>query len=372
MSPEYLRRRQILLAQGVPPEEITKMLGLPSGSGQPMDMAAIVRDRGGEAQPAQPVQQAPVPVAAPQGEMDPAQQAQAMQAAAQQRAQEVMAQSQQATIDPRLAALYEQRRQRITEDEGELDEEKKKSVWDAIAQAGFSMAQSESPYFMAALAQGMQAGLTGYNENKAKRAEKKARLQEQSENATIEEIKGEESAKSAALQRVVQERQLAAEELKSSQAALELAIESGTAQSKIDDLKTRAAIAAKTLAQMDEKFAMEKAESRARVSSMNRSNRGGGGDNELAKYMFKRNVEAVDAADKAFRAALVKQETAKYKAMSNPDDSAAIAEMNAARVEAAAALENARRLGVPGLERYKLRGGPGGGSVAASDPLGLR
>lgn len=371
MNPEYMRRRQILLAQGVPPEEITKMLGLPSGSAQPIDMAAIVRERGGETQPAQmaqPEQVAQAPVAAPQGEMDPAQQAQAMQAAAQQRAQEVMAQSQQATIDPRLAALYEQRRQRITEDEGELDEEKKKSAWDAIAQAGFAMAQSESPYFMAALAQGMQSGLTGYSEAKAKRAEKKARLQEQKENATIEEIKGEESAKASALQRVVQEKQLAAQELQSQIDTLKLARDQAESarDKQVLDLKIRGL-------EMDLKVKQANiAQSYASAAASNRSNRGGGGDNEIAKYMFKRNVEAVDAADKAFRAALVKQDTAKYKAMSNPDDSAAIAEMNAARVEAAAALENARRLGVPGLERYKLRGGPGGGSVAASDPLGLR
>jgi hypothetical protein len=90
-----------------------------------------------------------------------------------------------ATIDPEIQELLSNRSKRYETELSNVDKDRKQATWMAVAQAGMKMAQSQSPYFMQALASGMEAGLEGFSEAKAKAAEKKARLQDAKEDLVI-------------------------------------------------------------------------------------------------------------------------------------------------------------------------------------------
>ena len=104
-----------------------------------------------------------------------------------------------ARMNPEEQALIAERRARNQKEMAELEEEKKQSGWDALARAGLAMAQSNSPYFMQALASGMEAGLEGLDAAKLKRDEKRSRLQAAEEDARLAEIRGKQSAQDRAL-----------------------------------------------------------------------------------------------------------------------------------------------------------------------------
>jgi hypothetical protein len=90
-----------------------------------------------------------------------------------------------ATIDPEIQELLSNRSKRYETELSNVDKDRKQATWMAVAQAGMKMAQSQSPYFMQALASGMEAGLEGFSEAKAKAAEKKARLQDAKEDLVL-------------------------------------------------------------------------------------------------------------------------------------------------------------------------------------------
>lgn len=91
-------------------------------------------------------------------------------------------------IAPEVQAVIDDRLKRYAEDILNVDKDRKQAVWMAIAQAGMKMAQSQSPYFIQALASGMEAGVEGYSDAKAKAAERKARLQEAKEELTMKAV----------------------------------------------------------------------------------------------------------------------------------------------------------------------------------------
>jgi hypothetical protein len=93
-----------------------------------------------------------------------------------------------AKIDPETQNLINERLERYGSQITEADKDRKQATWMAVAQAGMKMAQSQSPYFMQALASGMEAGIEGYSEAKAKAAEKKARLQDAKEDLAMKAI----------------------------------------------------------------------------------------------------------------------------------------------------------------------------------------
>lgn len=92
-------------------------------------------------------------------------------------------------LSPEEAQIFKNREERYKTEEADIEKDRKDAVWDAIMMAGLKMAQSQSPYFAAALAQGMEAGLTGYNESKAERAKRKALLQDRKESSALDQIK---------------------------------------------------------------------------------------------------------------------------------------------------------------------------------------
>lgn len=88
-------------------------------------------------------------------------------------------------IDSETKELINKRNARYETELSDVDKDRKQATWMAVAQAGMKMAQSESPYFIQALASGMEAGIDGYSEAKAKAAEKKARLQDAKEELVL-------------------------------------------------------------------------------------------------------------------------------------------------------------------------------------------
>ena len=137
---------------------------------------------------AQGVEVAAPPVQQPRIQMDPTglQPMARVGLARAQADEEIARAAREAAVPEKVEQALGMREKRIEEGLQEVEEDRKKAGWEALAMAGFKMAQSQSPYFMSALAAGMEAGLTGFNAKKAAAAERKARLQEQQENAVLE------------------------------------------------------------------------------------------------------------------------------------------------------------------------------------------
>jgi hypothetical protein len=124
-----------------------------------------------------------------------------------------------ATIDPEIQELLSNRSKRYETELSNVDKDRKQATWMAVAQAGMKMAQSQSPYFMQALASGMEAGLDGYSEAKAKAAEKKARLQDAKEDLVLKAKELRDQAVKEAIDARVASKQAA---------AADVALESGS------------------------------------------------------------------------------------------------------------------------------------------------
>ena len=75
--------------------------------------------------------------------------------------------------------------QRTEAEIADVGKERKQQYWMALAMAGAKMAQSQSPYFATALAEGLESGLTGFNKARADASEKKARLQTRKEDLIL-------------------------------------------------------------------------------------------------------------------------------------------------------------------------------------------
>lgn len=151
-------------------------------------------------------------------------------------------------VDPEYKKLLEDKIEDTTKDIINVDKDRQQAIWMAIAQAGMKMAQSQSPYFMQALASGMEAGLDGYSDAKAKAAEKKARLQETKEGLGLKMIEARIKAQADARDAYVQSLQGAAalRSLTSDAIKGEILAESAPALAKAPDLQnqqTRAQIA---------------------------------------------------------------------------------------------------------------------------------
>ena len=97
-------------------------------------------------------------------------------------------------VSPEMEALYAAREARLGKEEERIGKDEKRAAWDALAQMGFKMAQTTSPYFATALAEGMQAGTTGYNAAKIDAAERKAKVLDGKENVALARLKDRQAA----------------------------------------------------------------------------------------------------------------------------------------------------------------------------------
>lgn len=373
---QMLRRLRPELGN-LPDAQVAAMFGENEPSTTPIDMAQLIP----QAQtvtpaapaPMQPVQiQAPEPtqeqLAPPQvmpDENDPMAAVQAARAEQQARlAQNIQANQRmlqeaeaKAAVPEEIQQLLAQREARYTQEQENIDKDRKGAVWDAIAQAGFKMAQSQSPYFASALAEGMSAGLEGYDEAKAKAAEKKARLQDQKEQIALDRYDALTKARAAAREQLTAGYKLTADQMALANADDEAVLNAATMGAKISEAKSKAKVA-----EVGAEYAERDAQSQLalRQAQIYASQRSGGGGDSVNEKLFLRQYDAAQEAAKDFENALAEQDAAKFAAMADPENPELLGKMNAARIKAAAALRRAKSAGVPGLERYSLRGGPAG------------
>lgn len=148
-------------------------------------------------------------------------------------------------VDPEYKKLLENKIEDTTKDIINVDKDRQQAIWMAIAQAGMKMAQSQSPYFMQALASGMEAGLDGYSDAKAKAAEKKARLQETKEGLALKMVEARQKAQADARAAYVASLQGAGalQELESGAIKGEILAESAPALAEAPGLQNKQTIA---------------------------------------------------------------------------------------------------------------------------------
>lgn len=137
------------------------------------------------------------------------------------------------TISPEMQKLIDDKLERYGIQLTQVDKDKQQATWMAVAQAGMKMAQSQSPYFMQALASGMEAGIDGYSEAKAKAAERKARLQDLKEDLAIKTIELRDQAIEKAISARKDARQGAAADVALESGSLGLIINQKTAPEQI-------------------------------------------------------------------------------------------------------------------------------------------
>ena len=188
-----------------------------------------------------------------------------------------------AKIDPEMQKVIDDRLMRYGAQITEADKDRKQATWMAIAQAGMKMAQSQSPYFMQALASGMEAGIEGYSEAKAKAAEKKARLQDAKEELSMKAIELRAQAVKDALAVRLAAKQGAAADTSLRKDALSALVGEQTAGDVIKSAalgnQLTSANIANVYSTMDERRAAGKrAERAARIGGP-----GGGGDVKLSQ-----------------------------------------------------------------------------------------
>ena len=173
-----------------------------------------------------------------------------------------------AQADPRVMAILQARRERAQKEQADLEKDQKRSGWDALARAGIAMAKSNSPYFMQALASGMEAGLEGLDAAKLKRDEKRSRLQAAEEDTVLAEIKSRQEAQDRSL------------------GIYNAAIAAGKTEAEARDAAIKGAVTAATLPQQLELADLEVASKKAdialtdarRIDALRPPSSGGGGD----------------------------------------------------------------------------------------------
>lgn len=104
-----------------------------------------------------------------------------------------------AAIDPEMEAMFARQEQGLEGQNELIDRERKRDMWSALAMAGAKMAQSTSPYFAAAMAEGLETGLMGYNKARATAAEQRARLVDKKENIVLNRFKALQEARNQAV-----------------------------------------------------------------------------------------------------------------------------------------------------------------------------
>ena len=104
-----------------------------------------------------------------------------------------------ATLSEEQKEYFDAVRQRTDAELADVGKERKQQYWMALALAGAKMAQSQSPYFATALAEGLESGLTGFNKARADASEKKARLQTRKEDLILKRFEALERARDDAV-----------------------------------------------------------------------------------------------------------------------------------------------------------------------------
>jgi hypothetical protein len=145
-------------------------------------------------------------------------------------------------------------RQRTDAEIADVGKERKQQYWMALAMAGAKMAQSQSPYFATALAEGLESGLTGFNKARADASEKKARLQTRKEDLILKRFEALRGAQADIINDMKAGREMTAADLEMANASSKQLMDAATAESTVRTAKAQA-----TTAESSAKFADETA-----------------------------------------------------------------------------------------------------------------
>lgn len=145
--------------------------------------------------------------------------------------------SRAAVVPEEIEQVLGSRETRYAEELEGLAEGQKQAGWEALALAGMRMAQSQSPYFMSALATGLEAGLTGYSAKKAAAAERKARLQEQKEQVMLDRLRAKRDEEARAQAAQAREMGLAGQIMGQEDAAGKMAFEAQTEPYRVEEAR---------------------------------------------------------------------------------------------------------------------------------------
>lgn len=106
-------------------------------------------------------------------------------------------------LDPERAALLARQEGRIKADQERVAREEKEAPWDAILRGGMAlMSPRKGANFLAALGEGLGAGLDTYEAAKARAVEQRARLGEKADEVVAQRMDALEKARSAARQAI--------------------------------------------------------------------------------------------------------------------------------------------------------------------------
>lgn len=178
-----------------------------------------------------------------------------------------------ATVPQEVQKYFDASSQRTDAELADVDKERKQQYWMSLALAGAKMAQSKSPYFASALAEGMESGLTGFNKARAEASEKKARLQTRKEDMILkryETLKGEQDR---AVNDIAAGNKLTADRLALANASDEQMFNAATSTTRFDTLRD-AAKTAKVGADYAERNAQADLESKGATTAANRAQAG--------------------------------------------------------------------------------------------------
>jgi hypothetical protein len=268
----FLQRNPAYL-QGRDPQQVMAMLM--AGDSLPMETPPVTVSPGSPA-PVQPGVQidAPAPVAAPVADyrnqdalrqnMSPAEDI--IRRARESAAQRVQQAEAGAEVPAEIAEVLRRREARAEGDLETSEKERKQAMWLAVAMAGAKMASSQSPYFMAALAEGLDAGLQGFSKAKAEAAERKASILDRQEQAILDRYRALEDAKARALAKMQAGEKLAADEMSLVNSTEDQLHERAKRPLELREAAAKAKEAEFGVQTQEERFALEKRALEARIA----------------------------------------------------------------------------------------------------------
>lgn len=103
-------------------------------------------------------------------------------------------------VDPRMTALLDRRMQRITEQETEAKEERRRTPWEALMRAGTAMASSQSPFFSQALSAGISEGMGTLQQRRLEAIKQRTGFGDARDAVEMERIKNEIDVRKTATQ----------------------------------------------------------------------------------------------------------------------------------------------------------------------------
>lgn len=295
-----------------------------------------------------------------------------------------------AKVDPEQTAMLDRQEARFQTDRADIEKEKRLSDWDALASLGFTMAQSNSPFFTTALAEGLQAGTKGFSESRANRARAKALLADREDQVAQARYAALKGARDEARQRVIDGANLTQTEVRTAAMTNEAIEKKATSQSAIKKVIADADKARTDADNADAEFGLKSDLTRAQIGSLQasaaesyagadayrdgrRGGRGGAGgydikDLDKASDEYSRSIADANKARREWHLAGRRDKAEKYTGVMAAQEKALIATNAMRRIKGQGPLTLAQLFPRGNQAAERALAAPS----AAPDPLGIR